>query len=45
VSWSFPRAFGTANIVELFERAAYYAVFIALTLHLTNVDPLIMRSS
>ena len=45
MSWSFPRAFWTANIVELFERAAYYAVFIALTLHLTNVDPLIMRSS
>jgi dipeptide/tripeptide permease len=36
-SWSFPRAFWTANIVELFERAAYYAVFIAITLYLTNV--------
>lgn len=34
---SYPRAFWTANIVELFERAAYYAVFIALTLYLTNV--------
>jgi dipeptide/tripeptide permease len=37
VSWRFPRAFWTANFVELFERAAYYAVFIALTLYLTNV--------
>lgn len=37
MSWKFPRAFWTANIVELFERAAYYAVFIALTLYLTNV--------
>lgn len=36
-SWSFPRAFWTANLVELFERAAYYAVFIAITLYLTNV--------
>lgn len=36
-SWSFPRAFWTANVVELFERAAYYAVFIAITLYLTNV--------
>ncbi len=33
----FPRAFWTANIVELFERAAYYGMFIALTLYLTNV--------
>ena len=36
-SWKFPPAFWTANIVELFERAAYYAVFIAITLYLTNV--------
>lgn len=36
-SWSFPRAFWTANTVELFERAAYYAVFIAITLFLTDV--------
>jgi len=36
-SWKFPRAFWTANIVELFERAAYYAVFIAITLYLTDV--------
>jgi dipeptide/tripeptide permease len=36
-AWRFPRAFWTANIVELFERAAYYAVFIAITLYLTDV--------
>lgn len=36
-SRQFPRAFWTANIVELFERAAYYGMFIALTLYLTNV--------
>jgi dipeptide/tripeptide permease len=36
-SWRFPKAFWTANVVELFERAAYYAVFIAITLYLTDV--------
>ena len=36
-TWKFPRAFWTANAVELCERAAYYAVFIAVTLYLTNV--------
>jgi len=36
-TWNFPRAFWTANLVELFERAAYYAVFIAITLYLTRV--------
>ena len=36
-SWKFPGSFWTANLVELFERAAYYAVFIAITLYLTNV--------
>ncbi len=35
--WKFPASFWTANIVELFERAAYYAVFIAITLYLTDV--------
>ncbi|NUN10908.1 MAG: MFS transporter [Ignavibacteriaceae bacterium] len=35
--WKFPRSFWTANIVELFERAAYYAVFIAITLYLTDI--------
>ena len=36
-SWKFPRAFWTANTVELFERAAYYAVFISITLYLSRV--------
>ena len=35
--WKFPQAFWTANIVELFERAAYYGVFIAITLYLSRV--------
>jgi dipeptide/tripeptide permease len=35
--WRFPRAFWIANSVEVLERAAYYGVFIALTLYLTNV--------
>ena len=37
LTWKFPKAFWTANLVELFERAAYYAVFIAITLYLTRV--------
>jgi dipeptide/tripeptide permease len=36
-SWKFPKAFWTANLVELFERSAYYAVFIAITIYLTRV--------
>jgi dipeptide/tripeptide permease len=36
-SWKFQGAFWTANLVELFERAAYYAVFIAITLYLSRV--------
>lgn len=36
-TWSFPREFWTANIMELFERAAYYGFFIVLTLFLTNI--------
>ena len=36
-AWKFPQEFWTANLVELFERAAYYAVFIAITLYLTRV--------
>jgi dipeptide/tripeptide permease len=35
-NWQFPRAVWTANIVELFERAAYYAVFISITLYLSR---------
>jgi dipeptide/tripeptide permease len=35
--YKFSRIYWTANTVELFERAAYYAVFIAITLYLTNI--------
>ena len=35
--WKFPKAFWTANMVELLERGAYYAVFIAITLYLSDV--------
>ncbi len=33
----FSRAFWVANTVELLERLAYYAVFISLTLYLSNI--------
>lgn len=36
-SWKFSRAFWVANTVELFERAAYYGLFIALTLYLSRI--------
>jgi len=36
-SWNFSKAFWTANMVELLERGAYYAVFIAITLYLSDV--------
>lgn len=36
-TWKFPRVFWTANIVELFERSAYYAMFISITLYLSRV--------
>jgi dipeptide/tripeptide permease len=36
-SWSFPKEFWLANIMELFERAAYYGFFIVLTLYLTDI--------
>lgn len=36
-SWRFPRAFWTANSVELCERAAYYGTFIALRTYLLRV--------
>jgi len=36
-SWRFPRAFWTANLSELFERAAYYGTFIALRTYLLRV--------
>lgn len=34
---SFSKAFWVANVVELFERMAYYAVFIVLTIYLSNI--------
>lgn len=37
LNWKFPRIFWTSNFAELFERAAYYALFIAITLYLTQV--------
>jgi len=36
MSWKFPRTYWYANVVELFERAAYYGMFIALTLFLSR---------
>jgi len=36
LSWKFPNEFWVANLIELFERAAYYGMFIALTLFLTR---------
>lgn len=36
-TWRFSRAFWVANTVELFERAAYYGLFIALTLYLSRI--------
>lgn len=37
ISWKFPKEFWIANIMELFERAAYYGFFIVLTLYLTDI--------
>ncbi len=36
-SWKFSKAFWTANAVELLERAAWYGVFIAITLYLSRI--------
>ena len=36
LNWKFPRTYWFANLIELFERAAYYGMFIALTLFLTR---------
>jgi dipeptide/tripeptide permease len=36
LSWRFPRTFWIANTAELLERAAFYGMFIALTLYLTR---------
>ena len=37
IGWKFPNDFWIANVMELFERAAYYSFFIVLTLYLTNI--------
>jgi dipeptide/tripeptide permease len=37
LGWKFPATFWTANVIELFERAAYYGMFIVLTLFLTRI--------
>ena len=34
----FTRAFWVSNTVELFERMAYYAVFIVLTIYLSSIS-------
>jgi len=36
LSWKFPREFWVANTIELFERAAYYGMFIVLAVYLTR---------
>ena len=36
-TWRFPRTFWVANLIELFERAAYYGTFITLVVFLTRV--------
>lgn len=36
-TWRFPGSFWIANGAELFERAAYYGTFIALTMYLSDV--------
>ena len=36
-NWKFPKTFWTANTVELLERAAFYCMFIAMSLYLTDV--------
>ena len=37
MTWKFPREYWVANVIELFERAAYYGMFIVLTIYLTRV--------
>lgn len=37
LGWRFPRIFWIANTTELFERAAFYGMFITLTLYLTRI--------
>ena len=37
LTWKFPKTFWIANVIELFERASYYGMFIALVIFLTDV--------
>lgn len=37
LTWKFPKVFWIANVIELFERAAYYGMFIALVVFLTDI--------
>jgi len=37
LTWRFPKAFWVANGVELLERAAWYGVFVAITLYLSRI--------
>lgn len=37
MTWKFPNVFWIANIIELFERAAYYGMFITLVVFLTDI--------
>jgi dipeptide/tripeptide permease len=37
LTWKLSKIFWIANIVELFERAAYYGVFIAFVIFLTEI--------
>lgn len=37
LNWRFPKDFWLANVMELFERAAYYGFFILLTVYLTDI--------
>ena len=42
--WRFPKAFWTANTVELFERAAFYSLFISQLIN-TMIDSFIQVSN
>ncbi|MEJ2537708.1 MAG: MFS transporter, partial [Calditrichia bacterium] len=37
LTWKFPKTFWIANVIELFERASYYGMFIALVIFLTDI--------
>jgi len=36
-TWKFPKTFWVANVVELLERAAWYGVFVVITLYLSRI--------